>query len=117
MLYESWTPERGNSAKLPKYDINDIESNKYPTDYFIEDGTYLRFRQLQIGYNLPSSIISKMRLQKLRVYVQGQNLFTLTKSTALDVGLNTSGSDLGMGVTGNPVPTPMQVLFGVSLGF
>lgn len=117
MLEESWTPERGNSALLPKYDINDIQSNKYPTDYFIEDGTYLRFKQLQIGYALPTSIISKMKLQKLRVYVQGQNLFTWTKSTALDVGLNTSGSDLGMGVTGNPTPTPVQFLFGVNLAF
>lgn len=117
MLYDSWTPETAATALLPKLDINDAVSNKYPTDYFVEDGSYLRLKQLQLGYTLPASMASRMKIEKLRVYVQAQNLFTLTRFTGLDAGLSTSGADLSMGVSGDPTPTPKQILFGISLGF
>ncbi len=117
MLYESWTPELGNKAKLPKLDLNDIVSNKYPTDYFIEDGTYLRLKQVQLGYTLPASITNRIKFDRMRIYVQGQNLFTWTKATVLDVGLSTSGADLSMGVSGTPTPTAAQFIVGLNMGF
>ncbi|HZX75143.1 MAG TPA: TonB-dependent receptor, partial [Cyclobacteriaceae bacterium] len=121
MLYESWTPELGNNAKLPKLDINDTYSNRNTTDYQLESASYLRMKTLQLGYNFPKSKLSRMKIDKFRAYVQAQNLFTITKFTGLDpdgaLGSSTS-NDLTMGVLnlGTP-PTPTQILVGFNLGF
>lgn len=127
MLYDSWTPENHN-AKLPILDVNDTYSNKYVTDYFVEDATYVRLKTLQLGYTIPSSITSRLKIEKLRVYVQAQNLFTITNFSGLDpAGSFTNGAsssagvtatdDLSMGVVNNVTPTPKQVLFGINLSF
>ncbi len=120
MLYDSWTPEN-TDAMLPKLDINDTYSNRYFTDYFIEDGTYLRLRNLQLGYTLPQDMLNRFRMNNLRLYVQFQNLFTLTKFSGLDPGISISGNDLSMGVVGDQnatgTPVPKQVVFGLNLGF
>mgnify|MGYP001805957484 FL=1 len=126
MLYDSWTPENHN-AKLPILDVNDTYSNKYVTDYFVEDATYVRLKTLQLGYTVPASVTKKMKVDKLRIYAQAQNLFTITKFSGLDPagsftnGTNTSGvtatDDLSMGVVNNVTPTPKQILFGINLTF
>lgn len=117
MLFDSWTPEN-KDAMLPKLDITDTYSNKYVSDYFIEDASYLRLKQVTLGYNVPSGLISRIRLAKLRIYVQAQNLFTLTRFTGMDPGVNISGrSDLSLGIYSGGNPTPKQILFGINLGF
>lgn len=126
MLYNSWTPENHN-AKLPILDVNDTYSNKYVTDYFVEDATYVRLKTLQLGYTIPASITSRWKIEKLRIYAQAQNLFTITNFSGLDPagsftnGTNTSGvtatDDLSMGVVNNVTPTPKQILFGINLSF
>ncbi len=117
MLYESWTPELGNSAKLPKLDLLDTYSNINVTNYYVEDASYLRLKTLQLGYTLPKSLVSKVKLDRMRVYVQAQNLFTVTKATVLDPDANLNGtSDTSLGVINNTLPTPKQVLFGISFG-
>lgn len=120
MLYESWTPELGDKAKLPILDLNDTYSNQAPTSYYVEDASYLRLKTLQLGYTFPRAIVSKLKIDKLRLYVQGQNLFTVTSKEYSgldpDAGLS-GGADLGMGVVNTSTPTPQQVLVGVSLGF
>lgn len=52
------------------------------SSYFVENGSYAKLRTLQIGYNLPSKLLSSLRMSKARVYVSGQNLFTI-KSNSL----------------------------------
>jgi hypothetical protein len=56
MLYESWRPDNPN-AKLPILDANDAQSGE-PSTYFVENGSYLRFKNIQLGYTLPKSIVS-----------------------------------------------------------
>jgi hypothetical protein len=51
---------------------------------YAESGSYLRLRNVQIGYSLPSSLLSRLSITKLRLYVSAQNLFTITKYTGLD---------------------------------
>lgn len=116
MLTDSWTPEH-TDALLPKLDINDTYSNKYVTDYYVEDASYLRLKQVTMGYTFPATLINRVRLSKLRVYLQAQNLFTFTKFSGMDPGVNISGSDLGMGIYSGGNPTPKQILFGVNVGF
>lgn len=105
-------------ALLPKLDISDVVSSRNLTNYFVEDATYVRLKTLQIGYSLPKALLGRLKVDRLRVYAQAQNLFTLTKFSGLDPDTGQSGSsDLSMGVVLNVSPTPKQLIFGVSLGF
>lgn len=117
LLYESWTPELGDKAKLPKLDLLDSYSNQEVTSYYVEDASYLRFRTLQLGYTLPEKLLSRIKVDRVRVYVQGQNLFTVSKFSGLDPDASLSGGDLAMGVVTTLAPTPRQILFGLNVGF
>jgi hypothetical protein len=68
-----------------------------PSSFYLEDGDYFRIKVLQIGYTLPSSLISKVNFQKVRVYVSGNNLVTFTKYTGFDpeIGGASYGIDRG----------------------
>jgi TonB-linked SusC/RagA family outer membrane protein len=131
MLYESWTPELGSNALLPKLDINDNWSSKNASNYGLESATYLRVKTIQLGYTLPSSLVKKFSIESLRVYVQMQNPLTFTKYSGLDVDAAYAGystnplysstitsrsSDLSLGGGGTgSTPTPKQIIFGIKL--
>ena len=92
-LYQSWTPERyanGETITVP-ITINNDANMQLPSSFFVEDGDYLRMKNIQLGYTLPATLLSKMRLKGLRVYVQASNVFTITKYTGLDVEVNETG--------------------------
>jgi TonB-dependent starch-binding outer membrane protein SusC len=118
-LYESWTPTR-TDAKLPLINVNDKESYK-PSTYYIEDGSYIRCKSLQIGYRVPVNILKRVKIDNLRLYVQGQNLFTITKYGGLDPALgNRSGGnapDPYFGVDGGNYPNSRLISIGANLGF
>jgi TonB-dependent starch-binding outer membrane protein SusC len=119
MLNDSWTPEHQN-ASLPALDLNDTYSSLYATDYFLEDASYLRLKNLQLGYTLHGGLLQKLKIQKFRIYVQAQNLVTFTNKnfSGLDPEVGIRGtSDLSMGVLSNEVPTPQQIIFGVNVQF
>ena len=115
-LYDSWTPTH-KDALLPKLDLQDTYSNKYASSYFIEDATYVRLKNLQLGYSIPAAILKKINITKARIYIQAENIFTAKKTSCLDPGLSIQGGDLSMGVVLNNLPTPKQILFGVNLEF
>lgn len=121
VLTEGWTPEKP-SGELPY--LAPGAANGYtpfirstPSDYYIEDGSYLRGRTFQIGYNLPSEVANKIALQGLRVYFQGQNYFTITKYSGADPDINIQGNDLFMGVDETNYPNSRQFLLGLNLTF
>jgi len=111
MLYDSWRPENPN-AELPVLSAVDNLSQQ-PSTAFIEDGSYLRMKNLMIGYTIPGI----PAIDNLRVFIQGTNLFTITDYSGLDpellqgVGTTTLGLDSGI------YPTPQQFILGVNLGF
>jgi len=119
MLYESWTPTRTN-AKLPLLDIDDTYSSN-SSSYYVEDGSYLRCRVLQIGYRLPASMLQKAKIDNLRIYIQGQNLFTITNYGGLDPALGTRSNgnapDPYFGIDSGNYPSSRTISFGVNLGF
>jgi TonB-linked SusC/RagA family outer membrane protein len=126
VLYESWTPENHN-ALLPRITSNDATSGTLPVDYYIEPGGYLRMRNLSLGYTLPKNITDRIGIDRLRFYVQGQNLFTITKYTGLDPEISTVDAgrntftrrfaDRNLGVDVGNYPTNKSIIFGLSLGF
>jgi TonB-dependent starch-binding outer membrane protein SusC len=119
MLYESWTPTRPN-AKLPQLNVSDNESYK-PSSYYVEDGSYIRCKALQIGYKVPVNLLRRFNIDNLRFYAQAQNLFTITKYGGLDPSLGTrsGGNDPNpyAGVDGGNYPNSKLISVGLNLGF
>jgi TonB-linked SusC/RagA family outer membrane protein len=114
LLYKSWTPER-TGASIPKAsNTSNFSTNTQSTDYYIEDGSYLRLKNLTVGYTIPENIVSKVKIKSLRVYVQAVNLFTLTKYSGLDPEL--TGDDRSFGIDYGNYPTVRQFNVGLNLG-
>src|SRR5690606_28807344 len=97
-MTDAWTPETRETAKTPRIGVGD--ENGYTsfvtgnsTSFYVEDASYLRAKNLQVGYTLPFKLAQKIKMSNLRVYVQAQNLFTLTRYSGAD-------PDLGL-VSGN----------------
>ena len=82
LLENSWTPENLD-AKYPRLDVNDTYSNAV-SSFYVEDGSYVRLRNVQLGYNVP---LSARWISATRIYVQGENLFTITGYDGLDPSL------------------------------
>jgi TonB-linked SusC/RagA family outer membrane protein len=126
VLYDSWTPDNKN-AKLPQVNANDRSSGTVPVSYFIEPGGYLRMRNLQLGFTVPATILNRFGMDRLRLYVQGQNLFTVTKYSGFDPEITTNNTgrgdyrarlaDRNLGVDVGNYPTPKAILFGINVGF
>ncbi|GAC1639355.1 MAG: TonB-dependent receptor [Chloroflexota bacterium] len=83
LLAKSWTPQNLN-AKYPRLDVNDQSSHQI-SSFYVEDGSYVRLRNLQLGYTLPPSL--EKYFAATRVYIQGENLFTITGYSGLDPSL------------------------------
>ncbi len=114
-LYNSWgSPylDSNADAKLPIHDLSD--GSQQPSTHFVEDGSFLRMKNLRLSYSIPQSVLNRMQIQNVRIYGQVTNLFTLTNYSGLDPELNSSGTY--MGLDQGAWPTPRQIMFGVSLG-
>jgi len=83
LLANSWRPDNLN-AKYPKLDVNDLYSHAL-SSFYVKDGSYTRLRNLQIGYDVPASMSRTIPLS--RIYVQAENLFTITSYDGLDPSL------------------------------
>lgn len=108
-----WTGE-GTSNTFPRLINGDPNGNfGRPSDFYLQKGDYLRLKTLQLGYTLPDSIISQIKATKLRLYVTGENLLTLTKYTGYDpeIGGNILGIDRGY------YPQARSFMFGANLQF
>jgi TonB-linked SusC/RagA family outer membrane protein len=108
-----WTGE-GTSNSFPRLTTDDTNGNfSNMSDFYLEDGDYLRFKVVQLGYSLPTTVINKIGVQKIRLYVTGENLLTLTKYSGFDpeIGGNVFGLDRGY------YPQARSFLFGANLQF
>ena len=79
----AWTPQNTNTT-VPRAIFNDPNGNLKESDRFLESGNFLRMRQLQLGYTLPTSLTRKAYIENLRFYVSAENLFTITNYTGVD---------------------------------
>lgn len=116
LLYRSWTPTNQGASTPKASNKSNFSTNTQSTSYYVEDGSFLRLKNLQFGYNLPTSVISKVGMTRARVYLQGVNLFTITKYSGLDPDLNNSGDTL-FGVDEGNYPLVKQYTIGLNIGF
>jgi hypothetical protein len=108
-----WNGE-GTSNAFPRLTSNDTNGNfTNPSNFYLEDGDYLRLKIVQLGYSLPSDVINKIGASKIRLFLTGENLLTLTKYTGYDpeIGGNVMGIDRGY------YPQSRTVMFGTNLQF
>jgi len=92
----------------------DSRMNLQLSDWFIENGSYARLKNLQIGYTLPNSITEKITIKNLRFFVAGQNLFTITKYTGLDPEIGNT-NPLYMGIDVGYYPQSRVYMLGFSI--
>lgn len=91
----AWTPDNTNTD-MPRAVLGDPNNNTRESDRFLENGNFVRLRQLQLGYTLPQAIAKKCFLEKCRIYVSGENLFTITGYSGIDPEFSSSILDTGV---------------------
>jgi TonB-linked SusC/RagA family outer membrane protein len=118
MALNHWSPENPNSD-IPRLDAADLNKNAENfSDRYVENGSYLRLKNLQFGYSLPAEVNKKLRIQNLRIYTSLDNLATLTKYTGLDPELFGQGNDpFSYGVDMVNYPQPRTYSFGINVTF
>lgn len=119
-VLNAWTPQNTNTD-VPRAVSGDPNQNSRTSDRFLEDGSYLRLKNLSIGYTVPGSKIGKLTgnvLTKARIYVSSQNLLTFTKYTGYDPEVSSKyGNLLTNGIDYGQYPQARTLMVGVNLGF
>ena len=106
-LLDAWTPSNPDS-KIPALTRSDANNEKRVSTYFVENGSYLKLRNIQVGYTLPSKLTEKIRMQKLRFYFSAQNLLTIKSKDF--TGVDPENPNFGY-------PIPTNVTFGLNVSF
>ena len=107
---DRWTGE-GTSNSIPRAIYGDPNQNARHSTRFVEDGSYLRIKNVTLGYTLPKEVTQKFHTDMLRIYLSCQNLYTFTKYSGMDPELGTGGVD------GGTYPVTRTVSFGLNVQF
>ena len=123
-ILNRWTPTNTNTD-IPKVSLDDRNGNRRPSTRFLEDGSYLRVRNITLGYNF-KDLLKWKDVSSLRLYVTAQNALTFTKYPGLDpeIQANTNdtrglglASDLAVGIDWGTVPAPRTIIAGLKIDF
>lgn len=112
-VWNRWTGE-GTSDTEPRPSFGGY--NFLPSDRFISDGSYLRLRSLNLGYNLPSTVAGKVQMSQARIYVKATNLFTWTGYSGYTPEIG-SGNVLSNGIDTGIYPIPRVISIGINTTF
>ena len=116
-ILQRWTGA-GTSDKYPKFEFSSANENYRVSDLWVEDASFLRARNVQIGYTLPQNLTKKVFVQRFRIYAQAENLFTLTKYTGCDPEVSGGGSyGTEAGIDRGVYPQNRTFTVGVNLTF
>lgn len=106
-VLDAWTPTNPNST-IPALTRSDVNNEKRVSTYFVENGSFLKLRNIQLGYNVPQFFARKIKMDHLRLYVSAQNLLTIKSSKF--TGVDPENPNYGY-------PIPMNLTFGINVGF
>jgi len=112
-ILDAWSPTN-TGGTIPRVSASDANGNFSNTsDFYLENGSYLRIKNVTLGYTLKKQFLDRLKISNLRLYVTANNLFTITKYTGFDpeVGTELNGIDLGR------YPQARSVLFGLNVNF
>ncbi|MFN2440251.1 MAG: SusC/RagA family TonB-linked outer membrane protein, partial [Chitinophagaceae bacterium] len=111
LLYNSFSASNTNARTPIAENTSNFSNNGVVNSYYLENASYLRLKNLTIGYNLPSKLLSRIRMDRLRIYGQAANLFTATKYDGLDPEI--IGGQDNFGIDAGAYPTVKQFLLGL----
>lgn len=111
---DRWTGE-GTSTAEPRVTTG-ATANTLFSDFFVEDGSFVRIQNAQIGYTFPTTVMDKFGADKLRIYVSANNIYTFTKYRGYDPSAS-SGDAIGGGIDQGFYPVPRTYLLGVNFKF
>ena len=111
---ERWRGE-GTSTTVPRLTTGQT-SNNVLSDFFIEDASFARLQNVQLGYTLPAAIVEKVNVDNVCFYITAENLFTLTKYKGFDPAAS-SGAPIGSGIDNGFYPIPTTLTAGLNLKF
>jgi hypothetical protein len=100
-LLDAWSPTNPNS-NIPALSLSDNNNEKRVSTYWVENGSFLKLRNVQLGYNLPKDISAKMKMENWRFFVSAQNVFTIHSK-------NFTGVDPENPNFGYPIPLTMTL--------
>ena len=106
-VLDAWTPENAGSD-IPALSRSDLNNEKRVSTYFVEDGSFLKLRNVQLGYNVPQAFAKKLRMDRLRFYLSAQNALTIKSGSF--TGVDPENANYGY-------PIPLNLTFGVNIGF
>ena len=113
MHLQRWTPETAATAKYPALHYGTHDNNKNSnSSLFLYDASYLRLKNVEIGFSLPQKWMQKLKMQKARIYFQGLNLFTFDKLADVDIDPETQSGD---GASWYPIQKVFN--FGIDITF
>jgi TonB-dependent starch-binding outer membrane protein SusC len=113
-LNNYWTPDNQNTD-IPRAGsiIPELVLDRY-----LEDGDFLRMREITVGYSIPAKVLNRLNISRLRLYITGTNLFTLTKYTGYDPEVNIAGGDINIiNFDNGSYPRSKSVILGLNLSF
>jgi TonB-linked SusC/RagA family outer membrane protein len=111
-----WRKE-GDVTNIPRA-LHEYGYNWLPSDRFVEDGSFLRFKYLTFNYSVPSDVLRKISLKQLNIYLTFNNLLCFTNYTGVDPEVGIGGlSDLGRTIDKSTTPRPQEFTLGISVGF
>lgn len=110
---QRWTPTNTNT-NVPK-----AATGRSPrvSTRFVEDGSFIRCKNISIGYDFPSNLLNKLKLSSARIYLSGQNLWTLTNYSGVDPEVAYKSNNTNLGLDFGSYPNPKSYTLGISLGF
>jgi hypothetical protein len=113
---DSWTPEN-TDATIPVFEsASNFSTNTQANSFYVEDGSYLRLQNITLGYNLPSSVLTKWKMSRLRVFVSTNNVATITGYDGLDPSVG-GNVDTQYGIDLGNAPLDKSFTLGLNLGF
>jgi TonB-dependent starch-binding outer membrane protein SusC len=109
------------NVPIPMYLANSFQGMAFTdaSSRYIEDGSFLRIRNVNLGYNLPASLLSKIKVSSAKIYLSGQNLYTFTRYSGFDPESQNTGGGIipSLGVDYLTQPIPRVFMVGLNLGF
>jgi TonB-linked SusC/RagA family outer membrane protein len=114
---ERWR-KPGDKTDIPKATVFDLNNNSRDSNRWLEDGSFLRVKNVVLSYNLPASVCQKLKLRAAKIFLQSQNLLTFTPYTGLDPEVNFDGtSNTVLGTDFFTYPQARNFTIGANIGF
>ncbi|WP_419802052.1 SusC/RagA family TonB-linked outer membrane protein [Mucilaginibacter sp.] len=118
---QSWIGE-GSTNEFPRLSWNGATNNKRPSTRFLENGSYLRLKNVQLGYTIGNQLVKRLKVSSVRVFLSAQNVFTITKYTGIDPEIYTNSNSSGdgvraVGIDWGTYPSARTLTAGISANF